>query len=90
MQIAVSRVVATGVFTAVVGFAAPFGYVMGASAQNPWSQQTYKIPAMIVGPDIGFQPSQEGSRVGTLMIRIDGKWVEAQLSAAGPRLIPAK
>jgi hypothetical protein len=87
MRIAVSRLVAAGVFAAVAGFAAPLWYAMG-SAQQSYAQ-TYKVPAMITGADIAFQPSQEGSRVGTLMIRIDGKWVEAQLSA-GPRMMPAK
>jgi len=84
MRITVSRMVSAGVLTAVVACAAAFGYATGASAQ-----QSYKFPAVLTGDDIGFRPAQEGSRVGTLMIRVDGKWVEAQLSA-GPRMMPAK
>ena len=47
--------------------------------------------AVIISCDekLSFHPTEEGSRVGTLMIRVDGKWVEAQLSA-GPRMMPAK
>ena len=88
MRIIGARMVSADVLTAVVACAATVGHVTGASAQQSYTQ-SYTIPAVLAGEDIGFRPAQEGSRVGTLMIRIDGKWVEAQLSG-GPRMMPAK
>jgi hypothetical protein len=81
----VSRMVSAGMFTASLAGAATLGYVTGASAQVTFP----KLPEVLKGEDIGFRPAQEGSRVGTLMIRVEGKWVEAQLSS-GPRMMPAK
>jgi hypothetical protein len=83
-----TRLISAGLLTVAVASAAIFGYVTGASAQQTY-KETHKIPEMVTGENIGFMPSQEGSRVGKLMIRVDGKWVEAQLSA-GPRMVPAK
>ena len=88
MRITLSRMVSAGVLTAVVACAAALGYATGASAQQPY-KQTYKLPSLLSGEDIGFMPAKEGSRVGTLMIRVDGTWVAAQLSA-GPHMMPAK
>ena len=86
MSITASRMISAGAFTVGLACAAAFGYVTGASAQQTY-KESYKSPQMLTGENIGFMPTQEGSRVGTLMIRIDGKWVEAQL---GARIWPAK
>ena len=83
MPIATSRIFSAGVLVGGLACAAAFGYVTGASAQQSWKV----LPEVLTGENIGFRPAQEGSRVGTLVIRIDGKWVEAQLS---PRMWPAK
>jgi hypothetical protein len=92
MRITVSRIVSAGVFAC---FAA-LGYVTGTSAQQTFKEsvQLLKPPEMLKGEDIGFRPTQAGSKIGTLMIRIDGQWVAAQLKqeivSDGPRMLPAK
>jgi hypothetical protein len=54
-----------------------------ASAQAP--QQT---PVIISGTDIGFQVESQrgGIPVGRLVVRVDGRWVEAQFAAGVRRL----
>jgi hypothetical protein len=39
------------------------------------------------GENIGFRPSSPGGKMGVLVVRINGEWVDAQLA---PRLSPAK
>jgi hypothetical protein len=47
-------------------------------------------PRILSGTDIGFRVDgtdvRTGNPTGTLMLRLDGKWVEVA-SAAGPRLL---
>jgi hypothetical protein len=47
-------------------------------------------PRILSGTDIGFRVEgtdvRTGNPMGTLMLRIDGKWVEVA-SGAGPRLL---
>ena len=46
-------------------------------------------PGVISGADIGFrvEGTERGLPVGRLVIRIDGKWVEPQVSSRG-RVVP--
>ena len=85
MPVTAPRTISATVFAAGLACAAAFGYMTGVSAQQTWKT----LPEVVTGDNIGFRPAQEGSRVGTLVIRIDGQWVDAQLSA-GPRMLPAK
>lgn len=80
-----TRSVSLGVVIAVS--ACTLGYVTGAAAQP--EPRTINLPQVLSGENIGFLPAREGSRVGKLMIRIDGKWVEAQLGP-GMQVLPAK
>jgi hypothetical protein len=54
-----------------------------ASAQAP-----QQAPVVISGSDIGFQVGSQrgGIPVGKLVVRVDGKWVEAQFSTGVRRL----
>ena len=71
-------IVLGALFTIAVAVAATIGYVTAVSAQDGFRPAPPKVPpAVLTDRDIGFQQSREGSRVGTLMIRIDGKWVPA-------------
>jgi hypothetical protein len=44
-------------------------------------------PTAYAGENFGFRASQPGGKEGVLVIRINGQWVEAQLSA---RVSPVK
>jgi hypothetical protein len=54
------------------------------AAQNgPWDPFLVTVaPTMVFGNDVGFRIDriQEGIPVGTLVVRIDGRWVPAQSS----------
>lgn len=54
-----------------------------ASAQAP-----QQAPIIISGSDIGFQVESQrgGVPVGRLVVRVDGRWVEAQFSTGVRRL----
>jgi hypothetical protein len=41
-------------------------------------------PRIVSGPDFGFriEAEQRGKPVGTLVVRVDGKWLEARIAAA--------
>jgi hypothetical protein len=53
-----------------------------------FAQAPQQAPVLISGNDLGFQiEGRRGSTpVGKLVVRIDGKWVEAQFSAGPNRL----
>ena len=53
-----------------------------------FAQAPQQSPIVISGNDLGFQiESQRGSTaIGKLVVRVDGKWVEAQFSAGVNRL----
>lgn len=38
-------------------------------------------PRIVSGPDVGFriEADQRGVAVGTLVVRVDGKWIEARV-----------
>jgi hypothetical protein len=72
-----------GVLLAVCTFGA--GVAWGASQ----AVQTQKVPPTVLsGADIGFRvEGRKGDApVGTLVVRVNGQWVEAQFSA-GAKLI---
>jgi hypothetical protein len=41
-------------------------------------------PRIVSGPDFGFriEADQSGTPVGKLVVRVDGKWIEARVDAA--------
>ena len=41
-------------------------------------------PTVVAGPDFGFrvEANQGGTAVGKLVVRIDGKWIEARVANA--------
>ncbi|MGB7219756.1 MAG: hypothetical protein WBD07_13240 [Vicinamibacterales bacterium] len=49
---------------------------------------TVREPVVLSGGDIGFQVDSQrgGVPVGKIVVRVDGKWVEAQLSTGIKRL----
>ena len=72
-----ARIVVSGVFLVLIG--------AWASAQV--RQVTPVDPPVVVsGNDIGFriEGRQGGTQVGRLVVRVDGKWVEAQLGGGVP------
>ncbi len=81
MRIATSKIVSAGVFSAIVVCAATFGYVRGMAAQSQ------SMPKVLSGDDIQFQVTgvkRRGSAVGdsiegVLMVRVNGKWMVAQV-----------
>lgn len=54
------------------------------------SAQVFSVqaPMVLSGSDIGFQVDSQrgGVPVGKIVVRVDGKWVEAQLSTGIKRL----
>jgi hypothetical protein len=40
-------------------------------------------PRIVSGPDLGFrvEADQKGTPIGKLVIRVDGKWIEARVAA---------
>jgi hypothetical protein len=81
MRIAIPNIVSAGVFTAIVLCAATFGYVSGVAAQPQG------MPKALSGDDIQFQVTgvkHRGSAIGdsvegVLMVRVNGKWMVAQV-----------
>jgi hypothetical protein len=47
-------------------------------------------PGVISGNDIAFRldRTESGRAIGKLMVRVDGKWLEADLMAARGRVVP--
>jgi len=89
MQIAKSRIVSAGALTAIVAGALTLGYVTGASAQRPRAPGEAKL---LTGADIQFRVSGIAHRgagledlaEGVLMVRVDGKWMVANLQDSLP------
>jgi hypothetical protein len=66
--------------------------VAAAALGHVFAQTPPVPPSIVFGDDVGFRISgttSRGARRGTLMVRVDGKWVDAELT---PRLtmIPAR
>jgi hypothetical protein len=59
-------------------------------AVGAWTsaQTTQQAPVVISGNDLGFQIESQrgGTPIGKLVVRVDGKWVEAQFSTGVNRL----
>jgi hypothetical protein len=49
-------------------------------------------PKIVSGADLGMRIDghENGTPVGTLVVRVNGTWVEAQLSLEPPRVRPAR
>ncbi len=58
-----------------------------ASAQVPFLRQPVDPPIVLSGSDVGFRVSaREGNTpVGTLVVRVNGQWVEVLVGGPGPR-----
>jgi hypothetical protein len=67
-------------FVATVLFVLIVGLGIFASAQAP-----APTPGIVSGPDIGFRVERTlpDRAVGTLMVRVNGQWVEAWVSGKG-------
>ena len=54
-----------------------------------WAQAPVQPPGIVSGADIGFRVHRtlRGRAVGSLMVRVDGKWIEAWVTSEGG-LIP--
>ena len=48
-------------------------------------------PRVVSGPDFGFriEADQKGTPIGTLVVRVDGKWIEARV-ATTPGVRPVR
>ena len=55
--------------------------VASAGAQQAFQIDPLPEPRIVSGPDVGFriEGTQKGAPVGRLVIRVDGRWVEARL-----------
>ena len=74
-------------FVAVLLALCTFG--AGVSWGASQAVQAQKVPPTVLsGADIGFRAEghKGGVPVGTLVVRVDGKWVDAQFST-GPKFI---
>jgi hypothetical protein len=58
-----------------------------AKAQVFEIPQPLPEPKILSGPDVGFRVESDlrGVPVGRLVVRIDGKWVEARIGSLGTR-----
>jgi hypothetical protein len=72
------------VVTAALALAA--GAVIGAQG---YTASPLSKPQVVAGPDLGLRidGDQNGRPVGTLVIRVNGKWVEARLGTMTPHLL---
>jgi hypothetical protein len=67
--------------------------VVSLAAVGAWSaghgQPVSRPPVVISGDDIGFRVESErsGTKVGRLVVRINGQWVEVEFSK---RVVPVK
>jgi hypothetical protein len=70
--------------TAALALAA--GTVIGAQAYGTTPSSK---PQVIAGPDLGLRidGDENGTPVGRLVIRVNGKWVEARLGTMNPHLL---
>ena len=59
--------------------------LIGSLAIYSWAQVPTQPSDLVSGPDIGFRVERTlpDRAVGTLMVRVNGKWVEAWVSAKG-------
>jgi hypothetical protein len=69
------------------GFALVVAWVISLLVVGAWSrvtaQRSSEEPRVISGNDLGFRVNSAGKNgvpVGALVVRIDGKWVDTELS----------
>ena len=74
----------------VAGFTSAFMRAQAPSRVPPpyTSQATPSNARIVSGADIGFrvESTRDGRAVGTLVVRIDGQWVETAASVAAKRV----
>jgi hypothetical protein len=73
----------------VAGFTSALMRAQGPSqVPPPFTSQAPPAARLVSGPDIGFrvESSRDGRAVGTLVVRINGQWVETAASIAPKRL----
>jgi len=74
------------VFVVLILFAAAWGYAQTL-------QVTPVTPTVLSGPDFGFrvEGNRAGTPVGTLVIKMNGQWVEAEIGGDGrPKRISSR
>jgi len=74
------------VFVVLIAFAAAWGYAQTL-------QVTPVTPTVLSGPDFGFrvEGNRAGTPVGTLVIKMNGQWVEAEIGGDGrPKRITSR
>jgi len=74
------------VFVVLIAFAAAWGYAQTL-------QVTPVTPTVLSGPDFGFrvEGNRAGTPVGTLVIKMNGQWVEAEIGGDGrPKRISSR
>jgi hypothetical protein len=72
----------------VAGFTSAFVRAQAPSQVPPPFTQVPPGARVVSGPDLGFrvESTRDGRAVGTLVVRIDGQWVETAASVAPKRL----
>lgn len=58
--------------------------IVAAALGHVFAQTPPAPPSIVFGDDVGFRISgttSGGARRGTLMVRVDGKWVDAELTS---------
>ena len=75
-------------FLLAIGIAATTGWLAHAQTAAPNAQ--IQTPTIISGNDLGFRiDPRQGAPFGTLVIRVNGQWVDAKFSG-GARLLTNK
>lgn len=84
MRFEARRLTCVVVLVAIVSVGAAWGYAQSLGVQRV-------TPTVLSGPDLGFRVEGQrgGTPVGTLVVRIDGQWVEAEFGS-GIRQLTAK
>ena len=93
MRTTISRVISSTVFACALSVALTVGYARGVAAGQDIAPQppTVKPPppfepaplVVLSGSDIGFQMDRNtisGVATGRLVVRVNGRWIEAKVS----------
>jgi hypothetical protein len=87
---------------AVVLVAGGFGVGVGLRAQSPSAPlpaQAFSVPrpvppTVIAGPDVGFRvegvDNHDQTVVGQIVVKVDGKWVDARVGSIASTVRPLK
>ncbi len=62
---------------------------VGTRVLNAQGFLTLEQPTVVAGPDVGFRIErvERGIPVGKLVVKVDGKWVDAQFAGGAVRLV---